>query len=722
MVGCPARPRPSPSTRPSFGAPSAWPPGWWRWGSRGWSPSTGPRRRWRSAGRRASTAACSSPTGTRPAPPSPPGCCPAPARWSWGRCPTRAARWRAPSGPGPSGRSPATPRPTTTAGSARPWGASPPTSGTVGHRTRVVADDNGLVDRAAAHRAGLGWFGRTPTCSCRGTAAGSCSARWSPTPSFPPPSPSPTAAGPAAAASTAAPRAPSSAPASSTPAAAWRGWCRPRGRSPSSTVSPSAAGSTAATTARRSARPPVAGPEGRAAGAVPRGPGSTCSSCSTPPTTSCWPATAGGTSPDGTPATCAATRSSPSATWPTPATGWSGRARAVRPGRRRPARRARPLGPRPALGPPEGPVRHLLVTNDFPPKIGGIQSYLWELWRRLPRRARRSSPRPDGATGPSTPPSPCGSSGTGPGCCFRPRALARRIDRLAAEVDAEVVLLDPALPLGLLGPWLERPYGVVLHGAEVTVPGPGARPAAGPRAGAAGRPDRGRGRRLPRGRGPSRRPVAAAHRRRPSGRRPGALHTRSTGPPDGRCGPRLGLDPDAELVLGRQPARPPQGVRRGARGGRRPSAPPPPPAGRPGRRRARPAAPRAHRRPPRRPRPVPRARPRRRPGRGCTRRRTCSPCCAVTGGWGSSRRASGSSSSRRPPRGTPSVAGHSGGSGEAVVDGVTGLVVDDPRDVGEVATALDELLSDPDRRRRMGDRGPSARRRRSTPTTCSPAG
>ena len=27
--------------------------------------------------------------------------------------------------------------------------------------------------------------------------------------------------------------------------------------------------------------------------------------------------------------------------------------------------------------------RHLLVTNDFPPKVGGIQNYLWELWRRL---------------------------------------------------------------------------------------------------------------------------------------------------------------------------------------------------------------------------------------------------------------------------------------------------------------------------------------------------
>jgi phosphatidylinositol alpha-1,6-mannosyltransferase len=33
------------------------------------------------------------------------------------------------------------------------------------------------------------------------------------------------------------------------------------------------------------------------------------------------------------------------------------------------------------------------------------------------------------------------------------------------------VLLDPALPLGHLGPSLERPYGVILHGAEVTVPG-----------------------------------------------------------------------------------------------------------------------------------------------------------------------------------------------------------------------------------------------------------
>src|SRR5205814_2322944 len=31
-----------------------------------------------------------------------------------------------------------------------------------------------------------------------------------------------------------------------------------------------------------------------------------------------------------------------------------------------------------------GQMTHVLVTNDFPPKVGGIQSYLWELWRRLP--------------------------------------------------------------------------------------------------------------------------------------------------------------------------------------------------------------------------------------------------------------------------------------------------------------------------------------------------
>ncbi len=116
-------------------------------------------------------------------------------------------------------------------------------------------------------------------------------------------------------------------------------------------------------------------------------------------------------------------------------------------------------------------MRHLLVTNDFPPKIGGIQSYLWELWRRLPpgdvtvlttphRGARRfDAEQPFRVVRSREPvllPNP---------------HLARRIRSLAAETAAQAVILDPALPVGLVGPALGLPYAVVLHGAEVAVPG-----------------------------------------------------------------------------------------------------------------------------------------------------------------------------------------------------------------------------------------------------------
>ena len=54
--------------------------------------------------------------------------------------------------------------------------------------------------------------------------------------------------------------------------------------------------------------------------------------------------------------------------------------------------------------------------------------------------------------------------------------------------------------------------------------------------------------------------------------------------------------------------------------------------------------------------------------------------------------------------GKPSVAGHSGGAAEAVVDGETGLVVDG-RHVGQVAEAVAGLLDDPQRAQRMGKAG-----------------
>ncbi len=52
--------------------------------------------------------------------------------------------------------------------------------------------------------------------------------------------------------------------------------------------------------------------------------------------------------------------------------------------------------------------------------------------------------------------------------------------------------------------------------------------------------------------------------------------------------------------------------------------------------------------------------------------------------------------------GVPQIAGDSGGAAEAVLDGVSGLVVDRPEDPGAVAEALRSLLADPARRRRMG--------------------
>lgn len=115
----------------------------------------------------------------------------------------------------------------------------------------------------------------------------------------------------------------------------------------------------------------------------------------------------------------------------------------------------------------------LLATNDFPPKVGGIQSYLYELWRRLPA---------DGTTVFTT-----AYEGAAEWDARRPfrvvrsrsrfllptPAVGRAIDGEAAAAGADVVFLDPLLPLGAVAPRLApgRPRLLVLHGAEVTVPG-----------------------------------------------------------------------------------------------------------------------------------------------------------------------------------------------------------------------------------------------------------
>ncbi len=116
-------------------------------------------------------------------------------------------------------------------------------------------------------------------------------------------------------------------------------------------------------------------------------------------------------------------------------------------------------------------MKHLLVTNDFPPKIGGIQNVLYEWWRRLPSEnfAVLTSPYR-------------GAQEFDAAQNFLIKRIAetvllphplmvRRINQMAREVGAELIVLDPAVPLGIVGPRLDLPYVVVVHGAEVTVPG-----------------------------------------------------------------------------------------------------------------------------------------------------------------------------------------------------------------------------------------------------------
>ena len=228
-----------------------------------------------------------------------------------------------------------------------------------------------------------------------------------------------------------------------------------------STARRSATASTGATSASRSV-PSTGSPTGGDPPPPPepgrRSRGSTCSTSSRPPTTSCWPPTAAGTSPIAIPAICGATRWWPWATWATAATRPPWRAlRALAERRTTPllvehaalggAAELRPGRP----GRTQPTVTHLLVTNDFPPKVGGIQAYLWELWRRLDPDsfAVLTATLPPGRRGlrpPAGRPRASASSGCRAGCSFPPRDLVRRIRETARRVGRRSGRPRPGLP------------------------------------------------------------------------------------------------------------------------------------------------------------------------------------------------------------------------------------------------------------------------------------
>ncbi|HYV59577.1 MAG TPA: glycosyltransferase family 4 protein [Acidimicrobiia bacterium] len=341
----------------------------------------------------------------------------------------------------------------------------------------------------------------------------------------------------------------------------------------------------------------------------------------------------------------------------------------------------------------------LLVTNDFPPKMGGIQSYLYELWRRLP-------PAETHVLTTSYPGAPAWDDAQAftvervrRRVLLPTPELARRVDAIARERDAGVVFLDPMLPLGLIGPRLRAaPYVVIAHGAEVNVPG-----------------------RLPGGRALTRRVLQSAAGVVAAGEYPARVATRAAGtslptlvvPPGvdaDRFRPldagqrsaarrRFGLASDRHLVLGLSRLVPRKGfdvlidaiagLDEGvhlAVGG----------AGRDSRRLARRAA-----------------------ARGVAGRCTflgrvpdadlpalygCADVFAMLcrERWaGLEAEGFGIVFVEAAACGVPSVAGRSGGSHEAVVDGATGFVVD-PHDAAGVRAALERLLGDDALRTRLG--------------------
>ncbi len=88
-------------------------------------------------------------------------------------------------------------------------------------------------------------------------------------------------------------------------------------------------------------------------------------------------------------------------------------------------------------------MRHLLVTNDFPPKVGGIQSYLWELWRRLPSEEVAVLTTPHAGASDWEASRPSASSARANGCCSRRRRSFDGSTRSRIEFEAELVMLDP---------------------------------------------------------------------------------------------------------------------------------------------------------------------------------------------------------------------------------------------------------------------------------------
>ena len=113
-------------------------------------------------------------------------------------------------------------------------------------------------------------------------------------------------------------------------------------------------------------------------------------------------------------------------------------------------------------------MRLLLITNDYLPKPGGIQQYLGNLVERYDGPVQVIAPKDKTAERDA-------QVVRGKRRFMWPTRKTRRwIEEQASRFNPDVILFGAPYPLPTMGPALREslgvPYGVIAHGAEVTVP------------------------------------------------------------------------------------------------------------------------------------------------------------------------------------------------------------------------------------------------------------
>lgn len=118
-------------------------------------------------------------------------------------------------------------------------------------------------------------------------------------------------------------------------------------------------------------------------------------------------------------------------------------------------------------------MKVLLVTNDYPPRAGGIQQYLQGWVDAFPGEVR--------VLGPKAEEGPPGVVRGRRRFMWPTRSVRRWVAAQVDDFEPDVVLFGAPYPLARLGPGLRAatgvPYAVLCHGAEITLPAafPGSR-------------------------------------------------------------------------------------------------------------------------------------------------------------------------------------------------------------------------------------------------------